>query len=293
VSNEFQIRLYNFEISPPATAWDKILVALDQPPVTEEFPSRLYDLQLTPPPGLWQKINSALNKLNELKTPVPFINRIKPYYRYAAAAVMVGVITFLISIFINKQNIANVAEDKIIPGKLHSLPLQKTIDQNNNQKQEATVLTNQLPEPNKKRLIAATITNHGKSIEELLQNKLINTPINYSSPATLQTSYSADNLENDAEYLDYSPRAITYDQSKISRINNYIVLLRPDGNIMRVSKKFVDMIGCMYTSPSNSSDENCHEQIKTWRKKMAKSLVTPSQDNFMDILTLIKSLQDN
>ena len=288
MSQEFQNRLYHFEINPPVTAWEKILIALDQAPATEEFPSKLYNLQMPPPPGVWQKINSALNKINEVKTTVPFINIIKSYYRYAAAAVMIGVVTFLISLFINKKNIANVAEENIIPGKQHSLSLPKINDQNNNQKKEATVLTNRLPEPDKKRLIAASFTNHDKSIAEILQNKLIN-----ASPAALQTNYSADNLENDVEYLDYTPRAITYDPSKISRINNYIVLLRPDGNIMRVSKKFVDMIGCMYTAPSNSSDQNCHDQMNTWRKKMAKSLVTPSQDNFMDILTLIKSLQDN
>ena len=293
MSNEFQERLYNYEFNPPATVWDKIILALDQPPATEEFPPKLYNLQIPPPPGVWQKISSALTKNNEVKHPVPFINRIRTYYRYAAAAVLVGFITFLISFLINKQNIANVAKEQIIPVKQNSISPQKNNDQNNKQKQETTVLTTQVPEPNKKRLIAASFSNPGKSLAQLLQNKMINIPVAYSSPATLQTNYSADNLENDTEYLDYSPPAITYDPSKISQINNYILLLRPDGNIIRVSKKFADMIGCMYTPSLNSSDENCREQIKTWRKKMAKSLVTPSQDNFMDILTLIKSLQEN
>ena len=294
MSNEFQKRLYHFESNPPGTVWNKIVLALNQMPVAEEFPEKLYDLQIPPPPGVWQKISSALNKTSEPKIPVTFINRIKPYYRYAAAAILIGFITFFVSLFINKQNIANVAEKQSVPGvKPNTLSPQKIENLNTNKKQEAIVLTKPFPEPDKKQLLASSLTSEGRSLEELIQNKMINSFVEYSSPATLQTNYSADNFENDAEYLDYSSPAINYDQSRIRKINNYFVLLRPDGNIIRISRKFADMIGCMYTSASNSTNENCQEQINSWRKKMAKSLLTPSQDNFMDILTMIKSLQDN
>ena len=294
MNNDFQNRLYQFEENPPATVWNNILLALEQSPIPEEFPSKLYNYQTIPPPGVWQKISSVLYKTGENKTAIPFITRIKPYYRYAAAAVLVGVITFLISFLINKQNIANVAVKQTVPAiKQESVSPLKTNDQVNIQKPGNAVISNHLPELYKKKLPTVAFSNQSKSLEQVMYNKMLNPPINYSSPAALETNYSAYNLENDTEYLDDSPRAIRYDQSKISRINNYMVLLRPDGNIIRISKKFADMIGCMYTPPSNISNENCHDQINSWRKKMAKSVVTPSQDNFMDILTLIKSLQDN
>lgn len=294
MSNEFEKRLYDFELNPPATTWDKILLVLNKQVTTEEFPEKLYNLQVQPPADVWQKISLKLNQAIGGERPERFIERIKPFYRYAAAAMMIGIITFLVSLFINKQNIANIAKEQTVPdSKQNIISPQNRNTVNNSSKNETGKVTNQIPESNKKPLIASAFNNERKNLEELFKSKIINVKPKYRSPATLQTNYSADNLEIDAEYLDYSSPAITYDQSRISHINTYFVLLRPDGNIIRVSKKFADMIGCMYNSSSNSSNENCGDQINTWRKKMAKSHVSPSQDNFMDILTLIKSLQEN
>jgi hypothetical protein len=59
---------------------------------------------------------------------------------------------------------------------------------------------------------------------------------------------------------------------------------------VRISKKLSDLFCCV---SGEEQDENCTNQLKQWREKIAASPFNPSPDNFMDILDLINSLQDN
>ena len=68
------------------------------------------------------------------------------------------------------------------------------------------------------------------------------------------------------------------------------MLMTPDGNIIRMSKKLCDLVCCV---SGQEQDEGCKSQLKIWQEKMASSSVAPSPGNFMDILNLVSTLQDN
>ena len=61
--------------------------------------------------------------------------------------------------------------------------------------------------------------------------------------------------------------------------------MTPDGGIVRMSKKWGDLVCCV---SGQDSDENCKDQIKKWQEKLACAPV--ANGNFMDILSLVNTL---
>ena len=72
--------------------------------------------------------------------------------------------------------------------------------------------------------------------------------------------------------------------------DRYIMLMTPDGNIIRMSKKWSDLVCCV---SGEEQDADCKDQLKKWQEKMAASSLAPSPGNFMDILSLVNSLDEN
>jgi hypothetical protein len=70
----------------------------------------------------------------------------------------------------------------------------------------------------------------------------------------------------------------------------YIVLMTPDGNFIRMSKKWSDLLCCV---AGEEEDAGCTDQLKKWREKLASSSQTASPGNFGDIMDLVKSLQND
>ena len=72
--------------------------------------------------------------------------------------------------------------------------------------------------------------------------------------------------------------------------NRYITLMTPEGNIIRMSKKFTDMVCCV---SGEDQDEACKDQMKKWREKIICSPACHSAGSFMNMLDLVEALQDN
>lgn len=279
--SDFRKRLYDLEIAPSLNVWEKITAALDEPAFPEKLSSKLYDLQINPPSQIWKKISSTLDSDESL--PVPFIKKIKPYYKYAGAAILIGLMIFTISLFMSKKNEANVEMEQ------SSLPNKQLLSPGNtHEKNFETAFHNENTRNEKKQYAT-----HSRSanIEQSIQKKLLTLPNHSSTPADLQTNFSVDELKERSKQLTQTAREdIDYHGDYF--LNRYVTLLRPDGYIIRMSRKFAGMIGCIYNSPSLNENEDCKDQLNKWREKIAKSPLIPSPDNFMDILTLIKYLQE-
>jgi hypothetical protein len=65
--------------------------------------------------------------------------------------------------------------------------------------------------------------------------------------------------------------------------------MNPNGYLVRISKKLAEALKC-YLPAVNTPESQCDEQIKKWRDKIAQS--SSSSDNFMDVLDIIKTVQD-
>src|SRR4026208_966455 len=109
-------KMYNHEVNPSPDCWDKISAELDDSELGHEFPAALYNMEVTPPAATWEKVNAAINPESETIVR-PIFRKQSPFLRYAAAAILVGLLGFaiirlVISAGNHSDNAYSVAENK-------------------------------------------------------------------------------------------------------------------------------------------------------------------------------------
>lgn len=275
-------KMYNYEVTPPANVWEKIKSDLDEYEEANDFSTKLHNLEVAPPKNVWEKINSTLDA--EKNTSVQKVRGLPAFLRYAAAAVVViGLATFGIIKFSSKtsgeKELAR-KENKILPKD--STSLSKT--EINSSDNTATITEQQRDdaalEASKKTFAKLDMSENNKQkIREAIMMK----------PVDLISSTSSDDSYPEVCFPD-NIRAILANSPTINTADRYIMLMTPDGNIIRISKKWADLLCCV---SGEDEDEGCKDQLKKWRQKIASSSVAPSPSNFMDILGLVESLRDN
>lgn len=264
-------KLENYEVTPPANAWDRITDALDDAHQADEFPARLYAMEVTPPAAAWDKIAASFESERQPEEAI-FINqpsRFKQYLRYAAAAVVIGAVAFGILRWTGSS-----ADDPTGPsiaakpaGPVVTSPAQTA----------GTSGTSPVPTNNAVDEQAKTI-----SAEKLI--------------ARLDRPYKATRRANaDVQTAVYNATAnrsrslYTYSDHVPSMADRYIMLMTPDGNFIRMSKKWGNLVCCV---SGEDPDADCKDQLKKWQEKMATSSLTTSAGNFIDILQLVNSLDE-
>jgi hypothetical protein len=275
LQNEFPGKLYNTTVPPPASAWDKINAVLDNGGFQHEFPSRLYNMEVAPPAGIWDKVAASLS---ETTTPVQApVRRLSPFFRYAAAAVFIGAIAWGIirlavnsnntgdgSVMASGRNDSNLANDNKTPGPA-TTPI-PSIATNENEDDDDAI--------EKSKTLLAKLDRPARKTSRAITSSLITTSNNDDVIAERnlsQTIYA---------YADHIPNLA----------DRYVMLMTPDGNIIRMSKKWSELLCCV---SGEEQDEGCKDQLKKWQEKMATSTLAPSPGNFMDILGLARSLDES
>ena len=99
------------------------------------------------------------------------------------------------------------------------------------------------------------------------------------------TSPIPDNLDTELTQSIYA-----YEEHVPNLAESYIMLMTPDGNIIRMSKKWSDLVCCV---SGEEQDDDCKDQLKKWQQKIATSSLAPSPGNFMDIFSLVSSLNED
>lgn len=255
-----QNKMYNYEVTPPANSWEKIAAALDEESVHNKFPSKLYNMEVSPPASAWEAISTSLYETDE--KVVPIRRKAPMFFRYAAAAILIGVVAFgvfkLTSPEKRNDSIAtNNQENVTDSGQTTVPPNEGNLTATN----EDTEKDHPLEES--KKMVASL----DKSIKSSVSN-------------ALQKSY-----EETPESKDES----MYEAQTSNIADRYIMLMTPDGNFIRVSKKLSDLVCCV---SGEEQDPDCKNQIKKWQEKIAMAPIAPSPDNFMDILSLVTSLDE-
>ena len=285
MSDESQNKMYNYEVTPPAKVWDKITAALDESELTLKFPSTLYRIEIIPPDTAWDKIRTSLDSAGE--TTIPEHKRISPFLRYAAAAAIISLIVLgAVKLFTGNKNDQEVA--KIIPpSKDTSSPITteySNITGNN------SITTDELKDAaaleDSKRMIAK-LDVPARNKMRIMADKYFSEPIDLTNR---NTELNPGETYRELPYSEESLKeAIAGQEIYINPFSRYIILMTPDGNFIRISKKLSDLVCCV---SGQEQDEDCKDQLKKWREKIAGSSIAPSPGNFMDILSLINSLQD-
>lgn len=259
-------KLYQHEVPPPPGAWQKIASALDESETGSRFPQRLYEMEVPPPGAVWEQVREELNPAPVVSAPV---KRIPAFAKYAAAAVVVGMAALGIYRFaFNHDEPVDSLSSTIRPNKDSNAIATKPADTStteNNETRKAENL-NQLPTR------SLAVRNHQ--------------PPSPGSVPYVRQAVSFQVIEPDME-LKQSIYAYTDLTPDIS--DRYVTLMTPDGQLIRMSKKWSELICCV---SGEEQDAECVDQIKKWQEKLATSQLAPAPGNFMDILGLVNSLNE-
>ena len=264
-------KMHNYEVSPPGHCWEKISIELDDAELGHEFPATLYNMEMTPPATAWEKVNAALSP-NTKAIVRPISRKQSPLLKYAVAAIVVGLIAFAaFKLVVNNNNNPEIA-NKVAENN-------DTIKSGNN---------NLPAETNK---VDDSKNDLAKEDKLADQNKLI---ASLSSPVKKpgKKSNTGGNKLRQAFYseTELSQSIYAYEDHVPDIADRYVMLMTPDGNFIRMAKKWSDLLCCV---SGEEQDADCKDQIKKWQQKIATSTLAPSPANFLDILGLVNSLQEN
>lgn len=324
MSEELKHKLASYAVVPPEGVWQKIATALDDEVMSGKFPSGLYDYEVAPPPALWGKIAGQLEdtdlpatvaeKLSGYQANPPSgtwdrivatldaekqgggrLIRLQPGYarllRVAAAVAVLAILTFgAVRLFDHRPSDNGLATGQ------NGNAGQKT-DSATNGKETAGANTT---ENNN----AGDDANAANGDDELAGAMIAQARVmNYRQaarvpeyditniPASLSESFSTEDMIDREHVINYEAAPISYDPSKIGEGNRYLLFISPDGYLVRISKRLAGMVGCLYDE--GNGDEQCRDKVKEWREKMARSSISPAPGNFMDILDMLKTLEEN
>lgn len=275
MSNTIQHKLEELEIIPPVQVWQQIAKELDMSAGDQQLRSAFDQLAIEAPPAVWNNITAALEpvaeadltaKLREAavvppdsiwqeiqkKLDAPVGNKTK-WIRYAAAALMAGIL------FSSAYFLSFSSSEKQASAIIESAPVL-----------DKTATTNQLP----------LITQEQIDDRALEQSKKTYASVDLSHK---KISRIASNFE-----FASSDGIISSNDPGMADINDrYIVLMTPDGNFIRVSKKLGDLVCCV---SGEEEDPACKQQMGKWQKQLASADLSHSGD-FGDILKLVTELQ--
>lgn len=257
--SSLQNKLYNYEQTPPENTWEKIAAALDESNLADEFPSKLYNAEATPPASAWDKIASSLESEHPVVIPLP--RKSFPFFRYAAAAAVIGIIAFGIVKWTGSKN--NQSDTKELVVTKDSTPANKE-----------TVL------PNENNVAETNTSKENISAEES------NTNIANTDQVKATRIKKARNKYAIPDNMDATQPIYAYNEHTPNLADRYVMLMTPNGNIIRMSKKWGDFVCCV---SGEEQDDDCKDQMKKWQEKLAASPGT-SSGNFMDILSMVSSL---
>lgn len=282
LKQQFPSTLYNLEVTPPAYAWQNIAATLDESALVNDYAGRLASISVVPPVAVWNKIAISLDA--EYEAAVPEHRGFSPLLKYAAAAAIIGFLAWGGIQFFNKKTVDT------------TLAKQGTIQPKENTE---TISSNQTLDAADENIGG---TNVAASIEEARNDAALEQ--SKKTFAKLDAAITHTKIKDAANFFfvadEYEPtgtRSVDIrdfiEPSEIPSVdvsNRYIMLMTPDGNIIRMSKKFSNLVCCV---SGEEQDKDCIDQMKKWREKIGSPSSTHSPGNVMDILSLVNSLQDN
>jgi hypothetical protein len=265
-------KMYNYEVNPSPNCWEKISAELDSGEMGKEFPAALYNMEVTPPAATWEKVKAAINP--EPGAIVrPIFRRQTPFLRYAVAAVLVGLIGFAILRLAISGNNDSENSNTVAVNK-DSIKSSNTISGTSREGDTS----------------ANDITNELSSSQQSVSPLAATPSIEKTGKKTVQRTVSNKSRAPQYAEEDLTQSLYAYEDHVPDIAERYVMLMTPDGNFIRMAKKWSELLCCV---SGEEQDPECKDQLKKWQQKIATSTLASSPSNFMDILGLVNSLQEN
>ncbi len=214
--------------------------------------------------------------MQKQQTAVPVRRIIPLFLRYAVAASIIGMLTWgAFQLFNNKNKEIPIATESTPKNNPESIPKNKTailpdgsiaIDD----------ITASLEEARNDAALEASKNTYAKLDVKFAKSKIKNVADFYFVPETDEPGVRGlGNWQPPTKRNDFTDR--------------YFFLMTPEGNIIRISKKLSDIVGCVAGA---EQDKECLDQLKRWQQKMANPKSAHSSGNLLEILNLANSLED-
>jgi hypothetical protein len=309
MSSRIKDTLLNHEVAPPEGSWQQIAAALDEAANGYRFPEKLYQLEITAPPSSWDIISQQLDEAAqegtvaeklyaaELAPPIaawnhiqlaletedavskPAAKRFYPFWKYAAAAIVIGFLGFAAWQFLlSPEKTALSPSASVHMPELEALTHASAgIDAALNNEEDDRINGTTDPEAREE----AALESSKKTFAKL--------DFSPARRAAIAASFSFDELLspeeiNDNHHLGFA-EAIPNAAKKDDR---YVLLMTPDGHFIRMSKKLGNLVCCV---AGEEKDTQCSNMMEKWKKQLACSDAA-HPGNFMDILSLVSSLEE-
>jgi hypothetical protein len=276
---QFPSTLKNAEAAPPVSAWQNIIASLNDEILAPRNAAALYQMEVAPPAAAWAAIKKNLDITEE--AGIPERRRFAPFLKYAAAAAIAGLLFWSgLQLFNTKKGDGTVA---VIT------PVNAADTQN--KENTASALTAETAIDG-----ITSAADEARNDAALEESKQVYAKVDVPAlKKRISRTFDATILLPDPGItvgergFDISETYATADD-QLATTDKYIVLMTPEGNIIRMSKKMGEMVCCV---SGEEQDDECLDQMSKWRKQMANHPKALSPGNFIDIVNLVNSLQDN
>jgi|KBSSwiS6_1023812.scaffolds.fasta_scaffold01048_5 hypothetical protein len=259
-------KLYNLTEAPPAEIWNRIDEQLAENDFNKKFAEHLNALEVTPPVGNWRKIAAGIGK----ETPV--VNFRKAYYkplRYAAAAVVIGLIAWAGLTFFNSSDHSSVAGTttrKNTAQQISEKPVQNPANNLQPEDPAVTVESDQLTDVTLKKQKSNPV--HKTAKDPYL--------LTASTNQVLDNHSGSEEIIADASLLQSNKKAELNNAAGGDDTPRYLVYLNDKGSMMKISKKLADLT-CIYTKDGEVSQDAlakldrviCNDMVLCWQEKLA------------------------
>jgi hypothetical protein len=294
MSGNFQHKITNFEIAPPAEVWNKITDQLDKEYNIGDIRTsqKLYNYEIDPPSSILDKVLSGINTEPTTKRAAKILTL--PVRRIAAAAVMIGLIAVTLvyllrpeSSLTKKNSTANVASAL---QNTTLIPLSVS-DRTRN------IQPNLIP-PGFMSL-SAIANNKPEYLYSNDRNSQNQGNIKYASLNPILAANELSRISVTAPPIYDVDGNIIMDENLVSSPDdNYIIVTSPNGKQTKISRKFLKMLSVLNGGSANNymDAENSQWKIRfeEWRNKLLQNAsYIPTANNFLDIMDLKNMLQEN
>jgi hypothetical protein len=287
---QLKYKMYDFEVTPPATAWETITARLNDDSQYSSIASRVNNYEVPPPFDTWNNIVGCLNETNTNKTETPVIKINRKIYRIAAAAIVIGLLTgaawMLLNKTITKIDVAvNAGKpfESIIKEQNKNTAEESRDQQNNNTNKEKDYSAYNAVKDN------PHVSQKDSNEARVIKYAIINTPSYNENPITIRFSPTLTEKS-----------AVIRNMDILTANSNYLVVAGPDGQLTKISAKFANVI--RYLNSEDGAEENqdnagkesgvWKKRFREWRNKISQSTFIPSSVNFLDLMELKELIEE-
>jgi hypothetical protein len=274
--------MQNAEITPPQEAWAFIAQTLDnQTQAQQTFATKMYTYEVAPPQDVWAAIENKL-PTTQIKSTTKKQASIfaMPAFKYAAAACVAGILGIATYTFLNNSQ-------QNIPAN----PAQPTVQNSVNVPAQPTTTSQQINNP------VTTVATTNATAKTTIKNTaaIKSNPVSLPNTNTTGIAAVTNPLDGAVDPINNS----TPTDINTTATNQYVNIVGPNGEAVRLSTKFSKQIGLFEGQAEEGIDVIIREssiwrgKINQWRKAMLNANISPSFDNIFDFEALDKTFRKN